>query len=268
MKTVLQYDLDGNFLREYRSAEEAARAVGILDGSNIAGACRGKYITAGGYQWSYKYDSQTLKQMEIITKPVAQLDRYGRIVGIYGSISEASRATGLPKPNICAAANKRLKSCGGYVWVYATEGMTVEAEMEQPVKRGKPKLPFTYTTICKDTDSALKAVAMVKERIRETKPIQSAERVLRALCGIEVGLDYYDEYLTVLFDSGFVIYVPKQPLSDSFLVLLARLVLSCAKLHSDAGAFFIGYFDGRWVNICRCGNDVDGLLAKLKGGEQ
>ena len=260
MRTVIQYDLEGNFIREFRSSEEAARAVGILDGSNIAGACRGKYITAGGYQWSYKYDSQTLKQMETITKPVAQLDRYGRIVGIYGSISEASRATGLPKPNICAAANKRLKSCGGYVWVYATEGMTVEAEMEQPVKRGKPKLPFTYTTICKDTDSALKAVAMVKERIRETKPLQSAERVLRALCGIEVGLDITEGRLTVCFDGGFCVYMKEQPLSDNFIVLLARVVLACNKVYENAGVDYCGFFDGRWVDIVRVGNDLDGMI--------
>lgn len=260
MRTVLQYDLNGNFIREYRSAEEAARAVGILDGSNIAGACRGKYITAGGYQWSYKYDSQTLKQMETITKPVAQLDRYGRIVGIYGSISEASRATGLPKPNICAAANKRLKSCGGYVWVYATEGMTVEAEMEQPVKRGKPKLPFTYTTICKDTDAALKAVALIKERIRDIKPIQSAERVLKALCGIEVGLDITEGRLTVCFDGGFCIYMKEQPLSDNFIVLLARVVLACNKVYENAGVDYCGFFDGRWVDIVRVGNDLDGMI--------
>lgn len=260
MKTVLQYDLDGNFLREYRSAEEAARAVGILDGSNIAGACRGKYITAGGYQWSYKYDSQTLKQMETITKPVAQLDRYGMIVGIYDSISEASRATGLPKPNICAAANKRLKSCGGYGWVYVTEGMTVEAEMEQPVKRGKPKLPFTYTTICKDTDAALKAVALIKERIRDIKPIQSTERILRSLTGIEVGLDITEGRLTVCFDGGFCIYMKEQPLGDNFIVLLARVVLACNKVYENAGVDYCGFFDGRWVDIVRVGNDLDGMI--------
>lgn len=260
MRTVIQYDLKGNFIREFPSSEEAARAVGVSDGSNISRCCRGKHRSIGGFQWGYKYDSQTLKQMENITKPVAQLDRYGRIVGIYGSISEASRATGLPKPNICAAANKRLKSCGGYVWVYATEGMTVEAEMEQPVKRGKPKLPFTYTTICKDADAALKAVAMVKERIRDIKPIQSTERILRSLTGIEVGLDITEGRLTVCFDGGFCVYMKEQPLSDNFIVLLARVVLACNKVYENAGVDYCGFFDGRWVDIVRVGNDLDGMI--------
>ena len=262
MKPILQYDLKGNFIREFRSAEEAARAVGISDGSNIAGACRGKYITAGGYQFSYKYtDPQILKDMENSNmKPVAQLDRLGRVVAIYESISAASRATGLPKPNLCAAANGRLKSCGGYGWKYATEHTVVEAEIGERIKKTTPRLPFSYESIRKDTDAALKAVALIKERIRDIKPIQSTERILRSLTGIEVGLDITEGRLTVCFDGGFCIYMKEQPLSDNFIVLLARVVLACNKVYENAGVDYCGFFDGRWVDIVRVGNDLDGMI--------
>lgn len=262
MKPILCYDRKGNFICEYRSAEAAARAIGMTDGSNISGACRGKYITAGGYQFSYKYtDPQILKDMENSNmKPVAQLDRLGRVVAIYESISAASRATGLPKPNLCAAANGRLKSCGGYGWKYATEHTVVEAEIGERLKKTTPRLPFSYESIRKDTDAALKAVALIKERIRDIKPIQSTERILRSLTGIEVGLDITEGRLTVCFDGGFCIYMKEQPLSDNFIVLLARVVLACNKVYENAGVDYCGFFDGRWVDIVRVGNDLDGMI--------
>lgn len=262
MKPILQYDLKGNFIREFRSAEAAARAIGMTDGSNISGACRGKYITVGGYQFSYKYtDPQILKDMENSNmKSVAQLDRLGRVVAVYESISAASRATGLPKPNLCAAANGRLKSCGGYGWKYATEHTVVEAEIGERIKKTTPRLPFSYESIRKDTDAALKAVALIKERIRDIKPIQSTERILRSLTGIEVGLDITEGRLTVCFDGGFCIYMKEQPLSDNFIVLLARVVLACNKVYENAGVDYCGFFDGRWVDIVRVGNDLDGMI--------
>ena len=58
-KAVLQYDLDGNFIKEYPSYREAERETGI---SAIDVVCRGirqkgkKQITAGGYFWRYKED--------------------------------------------------------------------------------------------------------------------------------------------------------------------------------------------------------------------
>ena len=53
-KTIYQYDLNGNFIRSYKSTKEAAR---ILDKSQgtISMAANGKRKTAFGYKWSYDY---------------------------------------------------------------------------------------------------------------------------------------------------------------------------------------------------------------------
>lgn len=54
---VLQYDLKGNFIGEYFSIVEAARAIGKESlKSNISAVCRGIRATAGGYMWKYKED--------------------------------------------------------------------------------------------------------------------------------------------------------------------------------------------------------------------
>lgn len=260
MKPVLQYDRKGNFIREYRSAEEAARATGVSDASNISRCCRGKHRSIGGFQWGYKYSLNEKDMENSNTKPVAQLDRSGRVVAIYESIGAASRATGFPEPNLCAAASGRLESCGGYGWKYATENTVVEAETGERAKRATPRLPFSYGSIRKDTDAALKAVALIKERIRGIKPVQSTERILRSLTGIEVGLDITEGRLTVRFDGGFCVYMKGQPLSDSFIVLLARVVLACNKVYENASVDYCGFFDGRWVDIVRVGNDLDGMI--------
>ena len=53
-KSVIQYDLDGNFLAVWNSTREAERVWGISH-SHIAKCCNKvpKYNTAGGYRWEY-----------------------------------------------------------------------------------------------------------------------------------------------------------------------------------------------------------------------
>ena len=52
-KAVLQYDLDGNFIKEYPSSNEAARQLHISAG-HIRYCCSGKEKTCGGFKWSFK----------------------------------------------------------------------------------------------------------------------------------------------------------------------------------------------------------------------
>lgn len=50
-KTVYQYTLDGEFVKEWSSAEEAG--IHYPSGSNIRTCCRGERQTHKGYRWSY-----------------------------------------------------------------------------------------------------------------------------------------------------------------------------------------------------------------------
>jgi hypothetical protein len=54
-KPVLQYDLEGNFIREWEKIKYACEALNkINDTSSITSCCRGKQKTAFGYIWKYK----------------------------------------------------------------------------------------------------------------------------------------------------------------------------------------------------------------------
>lgn len=52
-KVILQYDLYGNFIKEWASTKEIERQLGYSH-SNISKCCNGKYKSACGYKWKYK----------------------------------------------------------------------------------------------------------------------------------------------------------------------------------------------------------------------
>ena len=54
LKKVEQYDLDGNFIREYDSCREAARSINAPYHVGINACCLGRQKTAYGYKWKYK----------------------------------------------------------------------------------------------------------------------------------------------------------------------------------------------------------------------
>jgi group I intron endonuclease len=51
--SVLQYSLEGNFIKEWGSIIEIEKTLGFKN-SNISSTCKGKQKTAYGYKWKYK----------------------------------------------------------------------------------------------------------------------------------------------------------------------------------------------------------------------
>lgn len=49
---VIQYDLNMNYIKKWRSIRQASKELGICE-SNISMCCRGQYRKAGGYIWKY-----------------------------------------------------------------------------------------------------------------------------------------------------------------------------------------------------------------------
>lgn len=56
-KTVMQYDLNGRFIREFFSLHEVGRKLDLGKGiANVTACCHGRKNTAYGYIWRYKED--------------------------------------------------------------------------------------------------------------------------------------------------------------------------------------------------------------------
>jgi group I intron endonuclease len=53
-KKVLQYDLEGNFIKEWETARQACLFFNPKDLNGISACCLGKQKTAFGYKWKYK----------------------------------------------------------------------------------------------------------------------------------------------------------------------------------------------------------------------
>lgn len=54
-KVILQFSLDGEFIREFNSIKEASEEISISK-SAIVHCLKGKTKKAGGYKWKYKYE--------------------------------------------------------------------------------------------------------------------------------------------------------------------------------------------------------------------
>ena len=55
--SVLQYDLEGNFIRKWDSMRDAARELGLLS-ARICDCCKGNRNKHGGFQWRYSENEQ------------------------------------------------------------------------------------------------------------------------------------------------------------------------------------------------------------------
>jgi len=53
-KIIIQYDLEGNFIKEWRSVSEAKKEINNNKGDGIGSCCRNKQKTAYGFIWKFK----------------------------------------------------------------------------------------------------------------------------------------------------------------------------------------------------------------------
>lgn len=121
---VSQYDIDGNFIAEYKSAAEAARVLGI-DRTNITHACK-IHGTAHGYQFRYSNGQMFIgRRVRATQYPVEQIDMSGNVVKRFSSITEASEVTGVKHDNIHRVISKKkwAKTAGGYYWRRSNDGL-------------------------------------------------------------------------------------------------------------------------------------------------
>jgi hypothetical protein len=120
---VLQYDLDGNFIREFESVTEVKEKYS----SRVQDCLNGKTTQASGFQWKYKTDAtyphkidayvKNVNQSLCCSRPIKQL-KDGVIVATYGSIKEASAKTGFDYSGIKKCLNGTYKQTFGFTWEY------------------------------------------------------------------------------------------------------------------------------------------------------
>lgn len=118
---VLQYDLDGNFIREFESVKEAREKYS----SRVQDCLSGKTAQASGFQWKYKADNTYPRKIDAYIKKVNQCNsrsikqlKDGVVVATYSSIKEASAKTGFDYSGIKKCLNGTYKQTFGFTWEY------------------------------------------------------------------------------------------------------------------------------------------------------
>lgn len=119
-KPVLQYDLQGNFVKEW----EGVCCIKGFKSTNIGACCKGKLLSSQGYIWKYKESNDFpmkingIDKWQVFKKHVLQYDLQGNFISEYDSISEASRACGLNMTHIIQCLKGVYYTSGRYIWRY------------------------------------------------------------------------------------------------------------------------------------------------------
>ena len=115
-KMILQYDLDGNFIKEWNCG-----ARNMPDEYKNAGGCaKTNTGTLYGYQWRYKEGDKIPNKIGKFTnklfKKIIQLDKIGNEIKIWDNQTLASNEIGISVQAISQCIKGKSKTAGGYKW--------------------------------------------------------------------------------------------------------------------------------------------------------
>lgn len=123
LKVILQYDIFGNFIKEWESASKIQEELG-LDNHTIRGCCRGDYNTCGNYIWLYKQsdkinyhlDKEILKSRKLYNPFIAQYDLSNNLIALWLNTSNIEEKTEYSRTSINDCLRDRSKTSYGYIW--------------------------------------------------------------------------------------------------------------------------------------------------------
>lgn len=111
-RIVYQYDLDGNFIKEYRSVREAGKSLNIYH-SHISRCCNGEYKHTQGFIFRYnKTEVDKVENPNSVKKIVIEINDNDEEIGRWKSIMDCSRSIGIDSGNIsrvCNGIRKNIK---------------------------------------------------------------------------------------------------------------------------------------------------------------
>lgn len=119
---IVQLDMSGNFIAEYKNAIYASNETSA-DYSSILKCCASieHCNSACGYLWMYKTDYENGKIKEYKNnhlRPVVQLHKNGDFIAEYSSVKNASKATNTHESSIIMCCNNIYQTAGDFLWKY------------------------------------------------------------------------------------------------------------------------------------------------------
>ena len=125
IKSILQYDLNGKFIKLWQSAREIYNTLGFqID--TVQAACCGTHASACGFQWRY-VDNTYVSNKNISPyinpshKQVDQFDLEGNYIQTWNSISKAEATLNIAAGGITHCCRGKYNQSGGYKWKYTNK---------------------------------------------------------------------------------------------------------------------------------------------------
>ena len=113
---IIQYDLEGNYIKTWNSIKEIKNILGIKTPYRISECCKGLLDNYNGYIWKY-YSDNFLKKIEVKKLRILQYDLNGNLLNIYEDIPKAlTSVKGVSEKMIIDCCNGLRKKAYGYIW--------------------------------------------------------------------------------------------------------------------------------------------------------
>lgn len=116
-KKVYQFSINGEFIRSFRNAREAAISIDPENQDIVRAAiknnCRGLSMSSHGYFWSYK--KEFLYKKSLVWKPVAQYTLKGKYLRYFDNIIQAELELGI---STISQSLEKGYTAGGFQWRY------------------------------------------------------------------------------------------------------------------------------------------------------
>jgi len=132
-KTIIQLDLDGKYISEWKNADEASKSINGY-ASNIRNCLSGDGASAYGFLWIYKdkYNEQTFNKIDyenrdMTKRRVVQLDLDYNYITTFRTMTEARKETN--SNNIFACCKGIQHKSGGFRWIYEDDYLNKQKEV-------------------------------------------------------------------------------------------------------------------------------------------
>jgi hypothetical protein len=117
-KPILQYSIDGKFIKEWNSIRSAERELKI---SSISTCCHKKLLSSGGFIWRFKTESKIPRNIIVdktYRRPVFQYTKDNTLIKKWDSIRHVERELGVYHISQACSNKPHYKSIGGFIWKY------------------------------------------------------------------------------------------------------------------------------------------------------
>lgn len=116
-KSVSQYDLEGNYIKDFPSAKVASEQT-PANRSYITACCKNKRKSAGGFQWTYTGAPSPDIYKKDYFREVHQYSIRGEYIKTFNSLTAAAKEVNVNVRAISEACRGKTKSSGNYQWSY------------------------------------------------------------------------------------------------------------------------------------------------------